>query len=367
MPASIDLKNIRKSYGDTEVIKGIDLSIDPGEFVVLVGPSGCGKSTLLRMIAGLETISSGDLFFDQDRVNDWAPAKRKVGMVFQSYALYPHMSVAENVGFGLKLAKTDKTEREVRVKQALEVLQLDHLAERKPAALSGGQRQRVAIGRAIVRRPNVFLFDEPLSNLDTALRVDMRMEIGKLHRRLKNTVVYVTHDQVEAMTLADKIVVLEGGHVRQVGRPMDLYNKPENKFVAGFMGTPKMGFLDAKLQSAENGKLRVSLLNDMSIELDIPQEDRKIPSNETICLGIRPEHCELGAAGDCDLTGEVLELERLGSETFAFLEINGAEAPFAMRVGKGKSVKAGDVVGVHVDTTHTHIFSSNGEAIMKTH
>src|ERR1700752_2195545 len=241
--ADVEMKQVKKAFGDIQIIRGVDLRIESGEFVVFVGPSGCGKSTLLRMIAGLEDITSGDLMIDGVRANGLAPAKRRVGMVFQSYALYPHMSVYENMAFGLTLAKEDKEEVKTRVMRAAQILQLDQLLERKPKELSGGQRQRVAIGRAIVRKPKVFLFDEPLSNLDSALRVRMRYEFAKLHQDLQTTMVYVTHDQVEAMTLADRIVVLNAGRIEQVGTPMELYEHPENAFVAGFIGSPRMNFV----------------------------------------------------------------------------------------------------------------------------
>ncbi len=365
MPAAIEIQNMKKSYGPVEVIKGVDLSVKPGEFVVLVGPSGCGKSTLLRMIAGLEEITSGELKFDDDVVNDWKPAQRRVGMVFQSYALYPHMTVEQNIGFGLKLAKKPKEERQQRVDEALEVLQLEHLRDRKPKALSGGQRQRVAIGRSIVRRPNVFLFDEPLSNLDTALRVQMRMEIGRLHRRLKNTVVYVTHDQVEAMTLADRIVVLNAGRVQQIGAPIELYQNPSNKFVAGFIGTPKMGFFASTLSGEsvtfDNGKgTPVSINASVSSSSD---------ASAAVTLGIRPEDCWIESdENEAKLFGEVLELERLGADTFAFLDVQGAEEPIAVRLkDPNRKLQAGDGVGVSFDTSKIHLFSEHGDIIPTAH
>ncbi|MGB3386352.1 MAG: sn-glycerol-3-phosphate ABC transporter ATP-binding protein UgpC, partial [Pseudaminobacter sp.] len=241
--AGLRLAKLKKKFGPVDVINNVDLDIADGEFVVFVGPSGCGKSTLLRMIAGLEEITAGDLFIDGRRCNDMEPRERGIAMVFQSYALYPHLTVYENMSFGLTLNKTPKAEIDARVREAARILKLDLLLDRKPSQLSGGQRQRVAIGRAIVRKPGVFLFDEPLSNLDAALRMEMRMEIAKLHKELGATMIYVTHDQVEAMTLADKIVVLEGGVVQQIGSPIELYKKPANKFVAGFIGSPKMNFL----------------------------------------------------------------------------------------------------------------------------
>ena len=257
--ATVTLRNLYKSYGDVEVIKGVDLDIQDREFVVFVGPSGCGKSTLLRMIAGLEEITSGDLSIDGERVNDVPPAERGLAMVFQSYALYPHMSVADNMAFSLRLAGVGKAERYQKVREAASVLQLEPLLDRKPRALSGGQRQRVAIGRAIVRNPKVFLFDEPLSNLDAALRVQMRIELARLHEELKATMIYVTHDQVEAMTLADQIVVLDGGVVQQAGTPLELYHHPENLFVAGFIGSPKMNLLETKVASADADGVGVTL------------------------------------------------------------------------------------------------------------
>ncbi|MBI3707694.1 MAG: sn-glycerol-3-phosphate ABC transporter ATP-binding protein UgpC, partial [Proteobacteria bacterium] len=247
---SIDLERIRKRYAEVEVIHGVDLHIAPGEFVVFVGPSGCGKSTLLRMIAGLEEISDGTLFIDGSRMNEMPAAQRGIAMVFQSYALYPHMTVYKNLAFGLETARLPRAEIDMRVRKAARILQIEALLDRKPKALSGGQRQRVAIGRAIVREPRIFLFDEPLSNLDAELRVQMRVEIAKLHQDIGSTMIYVTHDQVEAMTMADKIVVLRSGRIEQVGQPLDLYNRPANKFVAGFIGSPKMNLLTARARNA---------------------------------------------------------------------------------------------------------------------
>ena len=257
--STVTLKNLRKSYGAVEIIKGVDLQIEDREFCVFVGPSGCGKSTLLRMIAGLEEITSGDLLIDGARVNDVPPAERGLAMVFQSYALYPHMTVADNMAFSLRLAGVSKEERMRKVTEAANVLQLGPLLERKPKDLSGGQRQRVAIGRAIVRKPKVFLFDEPLSNLDAALRVNMRIELARLHEELAATMIYVTHDQVEAMTMADKIVVLQGGIVEQAGTPLELYHHPRNLFVAGFIGSPKMNFLPVTVNAVDQAGATVQL------------------------------------------------------------------------------------------------------------
>lgn len=285
---ALDLKAVTKSFGVTDVIKGVDLEVKEGEFCVFVGPSGCGKSTLLRIIAGLEDATSGDILLDGKRVNDVAPAKRELAMVFQSYALYPHLSVRDNMGLALKQAGKPKAEIAASTNRAASMLSLEALMDRRPAELSGGQRQRVAIGRAIVRTPKLFLFDEPLSNLDAALRVATRIEIARLHRDLKATMIYVTHDQVEAMTLADRIVVLRAGKVEQVGSPMELYNNPANTFVAGFIGSPQMNFLDAAALGLEPGQ-----------------------------VGIRPEHLTVSRA-EGQIAAEVSHIEKLGGETLVY-------------------------------------------------
>jgi multiple sugar transport system ATP-binding protein len=312
--AGISLKNIRKSYGNAHVIKGVDIEIEQGEFVVFVGPSGCGKSTLLRMIAGLEDISGGTLTIDDRVVNDLPPKDRGVAMVFQSYAIFPHMTVRENVAFGLTIAGASQKEKDEKVAEAARILQMEHLLERRPSQLSGGQRQRVAIGRAIVRKPAVFLFDEPLSNLDAALRMDMRMEIGKLHKALGATMVYVTHDQVEAMTLADKIVVLKDGLVQQIGTPMSLYHEPCNAFVAGFLGAPSMNFLDVDVQAVQGN--RVLVANDALKPTEVFARTAEFSVGQKAKLGLRPQY--LMPAPDPDagqLHGIVALTERLGSET----------------------------------------------------
>lgn len=314
--AELRLKGLKKSYTDLAVIKGVDLEINHGEFVVFVGPSGCGKSTLLRMIAGLEDITAGILEIDGRAANDISPRDRGIAMVFQSYALYPHMSVFDNMGFSLSLTKTPKAEIKERVEKAAKILQMEHLLDRKPSQLSGGQRQRVAIGRAIVREPSVFLFDEPLSNLDAALRMDMRMEIAKLHRDLGATMIYVTHDQVEAMTLADKIVVLNGGVVQQVGAPIELYKNPCNAFVAGFIGAPKMNFLTVDVTKIENGKATVSF-NGIA---DFSVDQRRVETIGKAILGLRPQYLS-PAKGENAVTGEVLLLERMGTETVVNLQL----------------------------------------------
>lgn len=366
MPASLELRNIHKEYGGHHIIKGVSLTVAPSEFLVLVGPSGCGKSTLLRMIAGLEEITSGDLFFDGERVNDWDPARRRIGMVFQSYALYPHMTVAENIGFSLKLKKVSRAERDRRIADAVRLLHLEELQNHKPSQLSGGQRQRVAIGRAIVRNPNAFLFDEPLSNLDAALRIQMRMEISRLHQQFRNTVVYVTHDQVEAMTLADRIVVLEAGIVRQVGAPLELYERPANRFVAGFIGTPTMAFLDVECREDCGGRIAVRLAGQ---EREAPALHLLMHSAEArregvYTLGVRPEHCRLSTLDDAVLTGTIVIIERLGADTFAFLDLPGARETVAVRLGPdAKSVAVGDRAGLRFDPAKAHLFDPDGAAV----
>ena len=299
--SSLSLRGVRKSYGSVEVIKGVDLDIKAKEFVVFVGPSGCGKSTLLRMIAGLEPITSGDLDIGGTRMNEVEPSKRGIAMVFQTYALYPHMTVYDNVGFGLKLAGTPKDVRDAKIREAAKILQMEHLLERKPSQLSGGQRQRVAIGRAIVRKPEVFLFDEPLSNLDAKLRVVMRGEIKGLHQRLGVTTVYVTHDQIEAMTMADRIVVMNGGKVEQVGAPLDLYDRPANLFVAGFIGSPAMNMLE--------GEITADGFHAGGLTLPLPSA---ITARGRAVCGIRPEHLVLAQDG---LPAIVKLVEPMGSET----------------------------------------------------
>lgn len=288
--ADITLNKVVKRFGKVETIHGIDLDISSGEFVVFVGPSGCGKSTLLRLIAGLETLTEGTVHIDGNNVTDVDPADRGVAMVFQSYALYPHMTVRENMGFGLKMTGVAKDVIDAQVSRAAKTLQLDALLDRKPKALSGGQRQRVAIGRAIVRDPKVFLFDEPLSNLDAELRVEMRLQIAKLHQELKNTMIYVTHDQVEAMTLADKIVVLRDGNVEQVGSPLALYHNPANLFVAGFIGSPKMNFVPARVAACNGNDAQLEMPDGQTLTVSLI---RPVNEGESVTVGIRPEHIAL--------------------------------------------------------------------------
>lgn len=359
--STVALRDIHKTYADTQVIKGIDLDVGDREFVVFVGPSGCGKSTLLRMIAGLEEISSGDLFIDEQKVNDVPPDKRGLAMVFQSYALYPHMSVAENMAFSLRLAGMPKPRRYERAKEVARILQLEHLLNRKPKELSGGQRQRVAIGRALVRNPKVFLFDEPLSNLDAALRVQMRIELASLHDSLQATMIYVTHDQVEAMTLANKIVVLHGGIVEQVGSPLELYHHPRNQFVAGFIGSPKMNFLPVTVAAVNNFGVTVKLPDNASVT--IPVKPGNISIGDTATLGIRPEHLEIDR-NNATLNGEVLVVERLGGETYLYVRISGGDTIVVQTHGDNTS-HLHDLVPIHIKGELCHLFNQQGEAIPK--
>lgn len=358
--ASVTLRNICKSYDDTQVTRHVNLDIQDGEFVVFVGPSGCGKSTLLRMIAGLEDITSGDMYIGNDRVNERPPKEREVGMVFQSYALYPHMDVAENMAFGLKLAKTHKAEISRRVADAARLLQLDSLLERKPKDLSGGQRQRVAIGRTIVREPEVFLFDEPLSNLDASLRVQMRIEISRLHKRLGATMIYVTHDQVEAMTMADKIVALDNGAIAQVGKPLELYHYPATRFVAGFIGSPKMNFIDCAVVSASSQSVTVNLPGDHTLQL--PVNGNGLSDGETVTLGIRPEHLNEGREADMYLEGEVHVVERLGYQTLVHLDVNNVEGVLTMRTDGGNPVQEGSKMTLGLNADKCHLFRQDGSA-----
>ena len=326
--------------------------------VVFVGPSGCGKSTLLRLIAGLEEITSGDLLIDGKRVNDAPPDKRGLAMVFQSYALYPHMTVAGNMGFSLRLAGIPRAERDKKVIEAARVLQLESLLERKPKELSGGQRQRVAIGRAIVRQPKVFLFDEPLSNLDAGLRVQMRIELARLHERLNATMIYVTHDQVEAMTLADKIVVLRDGVIEQVGAPLELYHRPKNLFVAGFIGSPKMNLLPAHVIAMSESGITVRLTG--IGELEVPVRSTNLKPDEPVTVGIRSEHLDLNEQGQ--FQGQVLVAERLGSETYLHVQMEGSKMVTIATNGDSPA-RIHDRVAVQINGRDCHLFDVEGEAI----
>jgi multiple sugar transport system ATP-binding protein len=358
--STVALRDIHKRYADTEVIKGIDLDVGDREFVVFVGPSGCGKSTLLRMIAGLEEITSGKLLIDGKVVNDVPPDKRELAMVFQTYALYPHMTVAENMAFSLRLAGVPKAKRYERAREVARVLQLEPLLNRKPKELSGGQRQRVAIGRALVRNPKVFLFDEPLSNLDAALRVQMRIELASLHESLQATMIYVTHDQVEAMTLADKIVVLQGGIVEQVGSPLELYHHPRNLFIAGFIGSPKMNFVSVTVTAVNDG-ITVRLPGDASVT--IPVKPGKLSVGDQATLGIRPEHLRLDR-NNPSVNGEVLVVERLGGLTYLYVKIEGGDTLVVQTDGDNSS-QLRDLVPIHISGELCHLFDLQGEAVSK--
>ncbi|MEE8731148.1 MAG: maltose/maltodextrin ABC transporter ATP-binding protein MalK [Rahnella inusitata] len=363
--ASVSLNSVYKAFGDTVISSDINLDIDEGEFVVFVGPSGCGKSTLLRMIAGLEDITSGELKIGDKRMNEVPPAERGIGMVFQSYALYPHLSVAENMSFGLKLAGAKKAEINQRVNQVSEVLQLAHLLDRRPKALSGGQRQRVAIGRTLVAEPTVFLLDEPLSNLDAALRVQMRIEISRLHKRLKRTMIYVTHDQVEAMTLADKIVVLDAGHIAQVGKPLELYHYPANRFVAGFIGSPKMNFLPVKVTGAEASRVQVELPNRQQVWLPVEGGNVKVGSN--LSLGIRPEHLLPSDVAEVTLSGEVQVVEQLGNETQIHIQIPAIRQNLVYRQNDVVLVEEGATFAIGLPPHRCHLFHEDGTACRRLH
>lgn len=356
--ATVTLKNIEKSYGPVQIIKGVDLKVEDREFCVFVGPSGCGKSTLLRMIAGLEEISAGELMIDGQRINDVPPSERGLAMVFQSYALYPHMTVEDNMGFSLRLAGVPKEERRAKVGEAARVLQLEPLLARKPKELSGGQRQRVAIGRAIVRKPKVFLFDEPLSNLDAALRVQMRIELARLHDELAATMIYVTHDQVEAMTMADKIVVLQGGVVEQAGTPLELYHHPRNQFVAGFIGSPKMNFLPVTVAAAGQGGATVQLPGGAT--LTVPVQPGRLKAGDAVMLGVRPEH--LRPSGEGELAGEVLVVERLGGETFLYVQIQGGDM-FVVQADGEIPTRVHEKIAVKLEPTTCHLFDAHGLAV----
>jgi len=362
--ADVVLKKVSKSFGDLKTIRDVDLDIAHGEFVVFVGPSGCGKSTLLRLIAGLEDITSGELFIDKAQVNNALPSQRGIAMVFQSYALYPHMTVYENLAFGLKLAKADKQEIDKRVREAARILQIDHLLERKPKALSGGQRQRVAIGRAITREPKVFLFDEPLSNLDAALRVQTRLEIARLKDQLGATMIYVTHDQVEAMTLADRIVVLNQGRVEQVGSPLELYTRPLNVFVAGFIGSPKMNLLKATVEAVATGSMTVRLPGGTKVAVPLARDPHGVQSGAEVTLGIRPEDVVAPTNGTARVSGRVLVVERLGSESYLYVRTEGEQTVVARR-GPGATAKAEEPVTLGLPAAACHVFGPDGLALSR--
>ncbi|WP_343659441.1 ABC transporter ATP-binding protein [Ralstonia sp.] len=358
--ASLTLRNLQKRYEQNTVLHDINLDIADGEFVVFVGPSGCGKSTLLRTIAGLEGIDGGDLLIGDTRVNDVVPAKRGIAMVFQSYALYPHMSVYDNMAFGLKLSGMKREAIDAAVRRAAEVLHIDALLDRKPRQLSGGQRQRVAIGRAITREPKVFLFDEPLSNLDAALRVKMRLEFARLHDALKTTMIYVTHDQVEAMTLADKIVVLRDGRIEQVGSPQTLYHHPASQFVAGFIGSPKMNFLRGVVDRADASGVSVALAGGQQRVAVSPGE---LCAADAVTLGIRPEHLHLDAAGT--LRGTVTHIESLGDVAYLHADCEAAPDGLVLRVPESTRLAHGSAITLSADAAHCHLFDAEGRALAR--
>jgi multiple sugar transport system ATP-binding protein len=361
--ASLSIRDVYKTYPNgVPVLKGVNIDIEDGQFLILVGGSGCGKSTLLNMIAGLETVTKGDIQIGGKTVNNLSPKDRDIAMVFQSYALYPHMSVYENIAFGLRMIKLPEAQIKERVHRAADILQIGQLLERRPRALSGGQRQRVAIGRSIVREPKVFLFDEPLSNLDAALRVQMRLELIKLHKQLNATMIYVTHDQTEAMTMADRIVVLNHGEVEQIGSPLELYRTPRNRFVAGFIGSPKMNFLDVRVQKRDETGVTIELPG--GAPLDVPCNGDAVEPGQKLVLGVRPEHLNESANSDCDsaLAGEVMVIEHLGSETLLHvrladervIQVKGSGESSAV---EGQSIKAG------FSKRHVHLFRQDGMAL----
>jgi multiple sugar transport system ATP-binding protein len=351
--AHVELKNVIKSYdGQNKVLHGINLTISDGQFVVLVGPSGCGKSTLLRMVAGLETVTQGEILIDGVRINDLPPRDRDIAMVFQDYALYPHKSLFENMAFGLRLRKEPEAVIQQRVMDAAKLLKIEHLLERKPAALSGGQRQRVAIGRAIVRQPKVFLFDEPLSNLDAQLRGEMRAEIKKLHLRLGATIIYVTHDQVEAMTLANQIAVMHGGHVVQYGSPDQIYNQPQALFVAGFMGSPAMNLMNAQIH---NGQLQIG---DQALPMDASRI-QALARTAHLKLGLRPENCRItrDSEKDIEVRAELVLLEPLGAETLATFKIG--EQELTARLAPDFRLAPGATCTLYFDPVHLQFFDAD--------
>ena len=359
--ANVILRNVSKSYDSHQALRGINLEIHDREFVVCVGPSGCGKSTLLRAIAGLIEVSEGEVFIDDKLVNEVAPADRGIAMVFQNYALFPHMSVFDNVGFGLKMAGLPRTEIATRVGEAARMLQIENLLQRRPRELSGGQRQRVAIGRAIVRQPKVFLFDEPLSNLDAGLRASTRVEIARLHRAVNATVIYVTHDQVEAMTLASRIVVMRDGHVEQIGTPLELYHNPCNLFVASFIGTPRINLLGATIVGLERDKAIV-LLGETE-RLAAPCLTDGLTIGDAVTIAVRPQHLIIGSSAPV-FKAVVAAVERLGDETFIYADHAGAEQVVIKIDGEG-SATVGETVPVGIVTGTCHLFTGAGLAIRR--
>lgn len=356
--ADVRLDGVAKAFGSVQVINDLNLAVDDGELLVFVGPSGCGKSTMLRMISGLEDVTRGRIMIGGRDVTHVAPSRRRVAMVFQSYALFPHMSVADNIGFGLKLARTPPAEIRRRVAEVARTLQIDPLLDRKPRQLSGGQRQRVAIGRSIIRNPEVFLFDEPLSNLDAALRIRMRLEIARLHNRLGVTMIYVTHDQTEAMTLADRIAVVNGGSIEQLGSPMELYDRPANLFVARFIGAPSMNIIPGTV--TEEGGVPAIACGETRIRLNAGPVP---PGTSDATLGVRPEHLSAVNKGEGDFAGRVEIVEDLGAESLVYLQTGLMADSLTMRVTAGSGLSPGDAIGVRLDPARLHLFDSRGLAI----
>jgi ABC-type sugar transport system ATPase subunit len=357
---TVELQHVTKRYGNVQVITDLSLEIEEGSFTALLGPSGCGKSTLLRMIAGLEEITLGSALIDGIDVTDTPPAKRGTAMVFQSYALYPHLTVRQNIAFSLSLAHAPRQVQEERVGRVSRMLQLDQLLDRRPAQLSGGQRQRVAIGRALVRDPKVFLFDEPLSNLDAALRSQMRVELAKLHQDVKTTMIYVTHDQIEAMTLADKIVVLDKGVISQAGSPLELYNMPANKFVASFIGSPAMNFIKAEIASKNGDAYVVTLPGGRTATI---ASRGGTPAGTSLEIGVRPEHLALGPAGaeGSSFDGTISIVEQLGNTTLLYVDTPGGTL---IVEGEGNlQIEVGDKVGLTIDPRHSHLFGADGKVV----
>lgn len=352
--ANLQLQDIKKAFGSVEVIKGVNLTVNHGEFCVFVGPSGCGKSTLLRIISGLDSATSGQIRIDDDVVNDLAAADRGLSMVFQSYALYPHMSVRQNLSFGLENLNTPRKLIKEKISEVAAMLQIEELLDRKPKDLSGGQRQRVAIGRAVVREPRIFLFDEPLSNLDAELRVDMRAEIAQLHKRLGNTMIYVTHDQVEAMTMADKIAVLRGGVVEQFGAPLDLYHYPVNRFVAGFIGSPKMNFLNGRVVSATAGEVSLAAGRSMRLQAD----SFELADNAEVVAGVRPNAVSIAPAEEADVTVEIHGVERLGGESYLYTRTSDGSS-VTVNIQGETSEDIGQIIGLNVDIDKVHLFAAD--------
>ena len=354
----IKLKQVRKSYGTVKVLQGIDLTVGAGEFCVFVGPSGCGKSTLLRIIAGLDDVSSGTIEIDGEKVNNLSASSRGLAMVFQSYALYPHMSVYKNMAFGLENSKMPKPEIDRRVREAAELLQITDYLDRKPKALSGGQRQRVAIGRAIVREPKAFLLDEPLSNLDAELRVTMRKELAALHAKIGDTMIYVTHDQTEAMTLADKIVVLQSGRIEQTGAPLDIYNNPQNVFVAGFIGSPRMNLIEATANQGADGWT----LTAPNMSVPIPNVDG-LANGAHCTVGIRPEHVSIATEGSGHTKAQVAFAEQLGGETYLYCDVEGSPQITVHQPGQ-LPVTKGQTLALNFALENMHLFDANGQVIV---